>query len=94
MIQINTLTTFSQKSQQKNRRSTAMTNKEIKITGLQALTDALGLVEAERFVALTQKEKYDYTKWRDSLFEDLTIEDISRKAMELQRKSNESGDNG
>lgn len=61
-----------------------MTNTEIKVKGLQILTKSLGLVEAERFVALIQQEPFDYTKWRKNLFEDLTIEEISKKAMELR----------
>jgi len=66
-----------------------MTNTELKVKGLQILTKSIGLVEAERFVALIQQEPFDYTKWRDDLFEDLTIEEISKKAMELRSK--ESG---
>ena len=39
-----------------------MTNTEIKVKGLQILTKSLGLVEAERFVALIQQEPFDYKK--------------------------------
>ena len=63
-----------------------MTNTELKVKGLQILNKSIGLVEAERFVALIQQEPFDYTKWRDDLFEDLTIEEISKKAMELRSK--------
>jgi hypothetical protein len=63
-----------------------MTNTELKVKGLQILNKSIGLVEAERFVALIQQEPFDYTKWRDDLFEDLTIEEISNKAMELRSK--------
>ena len=59
---------------------------EIKIKGLQILTDLLGDVEAERFIALIQREPFDYTKWRQGLDEDLSIEQISRKAMVLRNK--------
>jgi hypothetical protein len=68
-----------------------MTNTEIKVKGLQILTKSLGLVEAERFVALIQQEPFDYTKWRDGLFEDLSVEEISYKAMELRKKKAEPG---
>ena len=64
-----------------------MTNTEIKVKGLQILTKSLGLVEAERFISLIQQEPFDYTKWRDGLFEDLSVEEISRKAMELRKKN-------
>ncbi|WP_217177979.1 hypothetical protein [Methanoplanus limicola] len=43
------------------------------------------MVEAERFIALIQRDKFDYTKWRESLFEDLSGEEISRRAMEHQK---------
>jgi len=66
-----------------------MTNTEIKVKGLQILTKSIGIVEAERFVALIQQEPFDYTKWRDDLFEDLTIEEISKKAMELRNRKGE-----
>ena len=66
-----------------------MTNTELKVKGLQVLTKSIGIVEAERFVALIQQEPFDYTKWRDDLFEDLTIEEISKKAMELRCKKSE-----
>lgn len=69
-----------------------MTNTEIKVKGLQILTKSLGLVEAERFVALIQQEPFDYTKWREGLFEDLSIEEISKKAMELRKTDTEPKD--
>jgi len=59
-----------------------ITDTEIKIKGIQLLTRHLGDVEAERFIALIQREPFDYTKWRqDNLNETGSIEDLSRKAM-------------
>jgi len=46
----------------------------------------LGDIEAERFIALIQREPFDYTKWREGLDEDLTIEEISRRAMTLKAR--------
>jgi hypothetical protein len=54
---------------------------EIKIKGLAILTEHLGSVEAERFVAIIQREKFDYTKWRQNLFTGLPGEEISKNAM-------------
>lgn len=59
---------------------------EIKTKGLQVLTKYLGDVEAERFVALIQREPFDYTKWRQDVDEALTIEEISHRAMLLRGK--------
>ena len=66
-----------------------ITDTEIRIKGVQILTKYLGDVEAERFIALIQREPFDYTKWRKGLDEDLSIEDVSRKAMALRMKSTE-----
>ena len=63
-----------------------ITDTEIKLKGVQILAEYLGDVEAERFIALIQREPFNYTKWRQGLDEDLTIEDISQKAMELKKK--------
>lgn len=64
-----------------------MTDTEIRMKGLKVLAEHLGDIEAERFVSLIQKEPFDYTKWRQGLDEDLTIEEISRKAMTSRLKS-------
>ncbi|MGR3319311.1 MAG: hypothetical protein ACUZ8O_12655 [Candidatus Anammoxibacter sp.] len=64
-----------------------MTDTEVKINGFKALSNSLGLVEAERFIALIQREPFDYTKWREKGLETgLSIEEISQKAMELQKE--------
>lgn len=41
----------------------------------------LGDIEMERFIALIQRELFDYTEWRQAIDGDDSIEDISRKAM-------------
>ena len=64
-----------------------ITDTEIKIKGVQILAKYLGDVEAERFIALIQREPFDYTKWRQGLYEDLSIEEISQKAMSLRKKT-------
>jgi hypothetical protein len=59
---------------------------EIKMRGLDALTNSLGLVDAERFVFLLQRDRLDYTKWRQNLFTGLSGEEISHRAMEHVQK--------
>ena len=59
---------------------------EIKVSGFEILSRYLGLVEAERFIALIQREKFDYTQWRQNLLAELSGEEISRQAMEFQRR--------
>jgi hypothetical protein len=55
-------------------------------TGMDILVEKLGLVEAERFVFLMNKESFDYTKWRQNLYEGMSAREISAKAMELREK--------
>ncbi len=69
-----------------------ITDTEIRIKGLQILTEHLGDIEAERFIALIQREPFDYTKWRQGLDEDLSIDEISQKAMALKLKTTEQAD--
>ncbi|MCL2097274.1 MAG: hypothetical protein FWH23_00750 [Bacteroidales bacterium] len=56
----------------------------IRNEGTRVLMDNLGLVEAERFIMLIQKEPFDYTKWQENLFEDMSIEEISQKATDYR----------
>jgi hypothetical protein len=52
---------------------------------MEALLKNLGLVETERFIMLIQQEPFDYTKWQENLFEDMTIEEISKKAADYRK---------
>lgn len=60
------------------------TDSEIKKSGFDILNRNLGMVEAERFITLIQREKFDYIKWREDLFDGLSGQEISKKAMEFQ----------
>lgn len=62
-----------------------MSNIEIKAKGIRILSEHLGDMEAERFIALIQREPFDYTKWRQENDEGLSIEGTSRAAMDLRR---------
>ena len=66
-----------------------ITDTEIKLKGVQVLARYLGEVEAERFIALIQREPFDYTKWHQKMNEDSSITEISREAMSLRDKRTE-----
>jgi len=66
-----------------------MTDTEIRLKGVQILAQYLGDIEAERFIALIQREPFDYTKWRQGLDGGLSIEEISQRAMALRIKNTE-----
>ncbi|NUO07418.1 MAG: hypothetical protein HUU08_01875 [Candidatus Brocadia sp.] len=73
-------------SSEKNGRIFRFTDTEIRLKGLKILTEFLGDVEAERFISLIQREPLDYTKWRQGLDEDLSIEEISKRAMAIRNR--------
>ncbi len=60
------------------------TDEEIKLEGMKALIEALGAVQAERFVTLMLRAPFDYTKWQEKLWTEQSVPDISRAAMELR----------
>jgi hypothetical protein len=59
----------------------------IRTEGMNTLIKNMGLIEAERFVMLIQKETFDYTKWQENLFEDMTIEEIYNNAAKLRNEN-------
>lgn len=65
-----------------------ITDTEVKIKGVKALTKSLGNVDAERFIALIQREPFDYTKWQRTLWEDQSVEEISGNAMKTFENEN------
>ena len=51
------------------------------VKGLQVLTTTLGVVEAERFVMLMNRDAGDYTEWRrTNLYQDESLEELAEKA--------------
>jgi len=58
----------------------------IRNEGMEILANNLGLVDAERFVMLIQRESFDYTQWQRNLFEDETVEEISKAAMAHRKR--------
>ena len=42
-------------------------------------------------IALIQREPFDYTKWRQKIDEEISIEEISQRAMSMRKNSNKEG---
>lgn len=53
--------------------------------GMQALIGALGLVDAERFMAASAKDRFDYTQWRRQELPQLRVEDLALAANQHSR---------
>jgi len=47
---------------------------------MEVLLENLGMVEAERFILLIQKEPFDYTVWQRELYGDMSVEAINAAA--------------
>ena len=59
-----------------------MTDTALKQFIIKHLIVNFGHIQTERFISLMSKEPFDYTKWQEDLFEDMTVEELSKKAME------------
>jgi hypothetical protein len=53
----------------------------IRSEGMRVLSEQLGILEAERFISLILREPFDYTEWQRNLYDGLSVEELSMKAM-------------
>ena len=51
---------------------------------MEALSYKLGMIDAERFIMFVQRDSFDYTKWQENLFENMSLGEISEKAVALR----------
>ncbi len=58
---------------------------EIMNKGMKCLIDQMGIIEAERFISIIIREKFDYTKWQREYFDAKTPEEISQEASEYEK---------
>ena len=67
-----------------------MTDVLLKQSVITHLIKSFGHVETERFISLIIKEPFDYTQWQQNLFDDMTVDELSNKAMENRLKKRSS----
>lgn len=60
---------------------------EIMNKGINCLIRQLGVVETEKFISIINREKFDYTKWQQNLFEGMTLEEINEAAAAFAKKN-------
>lgn len=63
-----------------------ITDTEIKSQGMKLLVKNLGIVEAERFVALIQREPFNYTEWKQNHWKDKTVKEIHKEAADFRKR--------
>ena len=61
-----------------------LSNTVLKDEGMRILAEQLGIVEAERFVALMRREPFDYTQWRQGLYKDVPLDAFLRDAQKYR----------
>lgn len=62
------------------------TDNEIIQAGFDSIFSNLGMVEAECFIMLIKRDKFDYTKWQSQLWEQESVESLSAKAQQAWDK--------
>ncbi|MDR2651398.1 MAG: hypothetical protein LBC68_03660 [Prevotellaceae bacterium] len=59
---------------------------ELRVAAMKLLTENLGVLNAERFINIIMKDKFNYTEWQRNLWKDKTIEEINQEASEFFNK--------
>ena len=53
--------------------------------GMRVLSDQLGVIEAETFISVIKNDHFDYTKWREDKFDDMSLDELNSTAAEYSR---------
>jgi len=64
-----------------------LTDTVLKRKGLDVLSEAFGLVDAERFISLVLREPFDYTEWQRNLYGDISLDDFCRDVKKFKDAS-------
>lgn len=60
---------------------------EIMNRGIHCLLEKLGVVETERFIAVINREKFDYTKWQREYFEHMDSDEFNSAAVAYSKEN-------
>jgi hypothetical protein len=64
-----------------------MTNDTIlRMEGFKALSEKLGILEAEHFITIIKREPFNYTEWRADLFKDVPLETFLKDAADFRKQ--------
>lgn len=69
----------------------ALSTVELMNKGMECLTEQMGIINAEQFISIILREKFDYTKWQRQHFDAKTPEEISREAVEYEQANPYTG---
>ncbi|MCM1056186.1 MAG: hypothetical protein NC517_01045 [Firmicutes bacterium] len=60
---------------------------EIMSRGINCLLEKLGVVETERFIAVINREKFDYTKWQRQQFDNVSSDEFNEAAVAYSKEN-------
>lgn len=60
---------------------------EIMNRGIHCLLEKLGVVETERFIAVINKEKFDYTDWQREWFSNMSSDEFNEAAVAYSKNN-------
>ena len=63
------------------------TDREIINSGFESIFSTLGMVDAECFIMLIKRDKFDYTEWQKKLWPDESVESLSAQAQKAWEQS-------
>lgn len=59
---------------------------EIMSKGMKCLMEQMGIIEAERFISVIIREKFDYTKWQRDYFDAKSPTEIREEASRFEKE--------
>jgi hypothetical protein len=65
-----------------------ITDTVLKRDGMRVLAENLGIVEAERFITLMLRERFNYTEWQRSLYGDMPVEELYANVKKYETAQN------
>ena len=63
-----------------------MSTSEVMNKGMECLVKGMGLIEAEYFISVIMREKFDYTKWQREYFDRMPAEQLDREASAYEKE--------
>jgi hypothetical protein len=52
---------------------------------IKCLIENFGVVQTERFISIIIKEPFDYTKWQQNLYSDMSVEELFTAASKWKK---------
>ena len=64
-----------------------VSNTEIMNRGITCLLEKLGAVETEQFISAIIREKFDYTKWQQQRFDNMSLDEFQQAALTYSKEN-------